>query len=339
MARISSADYYSEYHGHRLEDLQAMVEQLPQGRGTIYLLGDSTFDNKFWLSAPPQPALNGYERILRPPQSTADVTYWINYGLETCGLGGDFCAINTAIEESTLGLRNRGKTLLPQDAFVANAVTEKDVLIVSCGGNDIALRPSACTIASIVPLLMSPDWMISAGIAPGLMHFVNLFKNHTQDFVESVVAHRKPRVVVVCMLYYLDEVGRGGWADRVLGLLGYNSNPGKLQLIMRKIYELATCEITIKGVPTVVPVPLFEALDGKRTTDYVARVEPSVQGGAKLAALILDRLAPVLGQQQAPPPSADSLDADEPAGSHQMGATTSSSAVRAMPAAVHLENR
>jgi hypothetical protein len=37
----------------------------------------------------------------------------------------------------------------------------------------------------------------------------------------------------------------------------------------------------------VVPVPLFEALDGKNTDDYVQRVEPSVQGGRKMAKLLL----------------------------------------------------
>lgn len=38
----------------------------------------------------------------------------------------------------------------------------------------------------------------------------------------------------------------------------------------------------------VIPVPLFNALDGKNTLDYVARVEPSAIGGKKLAEFLLD---------------------------------------------------
>jgi hypothetical protein len=38
----------------------------------------------------------------------------------------------------------------------------------------------------------------------------------------------------------------------------------------------------------VIPVPLFNALDGKNTLDYVARVEPSALGGKKLAEFLLD---------------------------------------------------
>ena len=39
----------------------------------------------------------------------------------------------------------------------------------------------------------------------------------------------KPRRVVVCTIYFLDQQPNGSWADRVLGLLGYDSNPEKLK--------------------------------------------------------------------------------------------------------------
>lgn len=38
----------------------------------------------------------------------------------------------------------------------------------------------------------------------------------------------------------------------------------------------------------VIPVPFFNVLDGKRTEDYVARVEPSAIGGRKMAEFLLD---------------------------------------------------
>ena len=40
----------------------------------------------------------------------------------------------------------------------------------------------------------------------------------------------------------------------------------------------------------MIPVALFDVLDGKCSDDYVARVEPSASGGEKMADLILDKL-------------------------------------------------
>ena len=41
------------------------------------------------------------------------------------------------------------------------------------------------------------------------------------------------------------------------------------------IFEKATKEIEIEGCK-IVPIPLYEVLDGKITEDYEERVEPSV---------------------------------------------------------------
>ena len=43
-------------------------------------------------------------------------------------------------------------------------------------------------------------------------------------------------------------------------------------------------------------MPLFNVLDGKTTDDYVARVEPSSQGGRKMAEFILDMIDQKSGQ-------------------------------------------
>jgi hypothetical protein len=40
-------------------------------------------------------------------------------------------------------------------------------------------------------------------------------------------------------------------ADTALGALGYNRNPGKLQAIIRKIFELASARIVVPGVRVV----------------------------------------------------------------------------------------
>ena len=211
--------FYNEYHGHTIDDLGTLVDSLPQGRGTMYLVGDSTLDNKYWLHGEMEPACNGYERCLVPPRSIPDVAYWINHECEQRGIGTAYCCVNAAIEESTLGLRDGGR-LLPQDAFVRDRLAGNDVIIVSMGGNDIALRPTLCTVLSIVALLASPRWMIEAGIAPGLSHFVSLFRDSTRRYLEGLMARHKPRCVACCMLYYLDEHAGGSWADFTLARLG-----------------------------------------------------------------------------------------------------------------------
>ena len=80
------------------------------------------------------------------------------------------------------------------------------------------------------------------------------------------------------------------WADFALRKLGYDARPAKLQLIIRTLYDA----IAARGFPSLAAagtevhaIPLFHVLDGKDPADYVQRVEPSVQGGKKLADAIL----------------------------------------------------
>ena len=89
------------------------------------------------------------------------------------------------------------------------------------------------------------------------------------------------------MIYYPDETNEPSWASPALGALGYNRNPAKLQALIRKAYQEAICNIRVPG-SQVIPVPLFQVLDGKITDDFVARVEPSAIGGSKMAEFILD---------------------------------------------------
>ena len=91
------------------------------------------------------------------------------------------------------------------------------------------------------------------------------------------------------MIYYPDETNVPSWASGALGALGYNSNPAKVQLLIRKMFEEATSRIQIPGTQ-VIPVPLFIPLDGTRSEDYVARVEPSATGGRKMAEYLLDAI-------------------------------------------------
>ena len=107
------------------------------------------------------------------------------------------------------------------------------------------------------------------------------------------------------MIYYPDELNTPSWASPALGALGYNTNPAKLQLLIRKAFEKAVSRITIPG-SQVIPTPLFHVLDGQNTNDYIARVEPSPSGGQKMAEFILDMIdhperADDLGYVASPP--------------------------------------
>ena len=59
--------------------------------------------------------------------------------------------------------------------------------------------------------------------------------------------------------------------------------------MIRTIFRLATSRIHIEGT-AIIPVPMFETLDGKDHGDYEQRVEPSVQGGKKMGADFVRRL-------------------------------------------------
>lgn len=62
----------------------------------------------------------------------------------------------------------------------------------------------------------------------------------TKKYIEALTSKTKPAKVLVCMIYYPDENNAPSWANASLGALGYNQNPAKIQLLIRKFYEEAT---------------------------------------------------------------------------------------------------
>lgn len=322
--KISSHRFYNEYHGHLFSDLDTAHRLLrKQGNrdGLIFLAGDSSLDNKFWFSDTAD-SINGYEKFLEPPKSKRDVSYWMNRELahlkQRNEKGCDMAVLNCAIEESTIGSRARGK-LLPQDIFIRDHITENDILVISLGGNDIALRPSVCTICNILSLICCTTTncieccantcggtsipcddpccglccgCFSNGCAcpPGMGYFIHMFKTRIEAILRNITSRCKPRAIAVCMIYFLDEKPGNGWADGALAALKYNSNPAKLQALIRQMFVLATKNISLPGVD-IVPIPLFKALDGKNSSDYCQRVEPSGgSGGEKMANLLIETI-------------------------------------------------
>lgn len=85
--------------------------------------------------------VNGYELILEPSISRQDIAYWINFEIEKQKLRNKYAVINCSIEESTVGARSCHR-LLPQDQFILDHIDSNDILVISIGGNDIALKPT-----------------------------------------------------------------------------------------------------------------------------------------------------------------------------------------------------
>lgn len=286
--KINTSRFYFEYKGHPIADITTFLNiaaaQRPDGP-IVYLAGDSSLDNKYWLP-PPSPADSVpeiYRLVLQRPCPKADVAFWLNHRL-----GARATTLNLAVEASLLRERH-GSALLAHDEFIRDHITSRDVLIVSVGGNDIAMKPTVWTILHMLWLAwLTPMSSLRSGRAWALLYFIRLFKTQTQAYIAKMVAKKKPRLVIVCMIYYPLEAQAGlaqSWADRALGALGYNTRPERLQAGIKQMYEQATRNIHIEGVP-VKACALFEAMDGKNAGEYEERVEPSVEGGRKMAALL-----------------------------------------------------
>lgn len=291
MSTINSSSFYGEYHGHTIPHLEALINSLPQDTPRVFLCGDSSLDNKYWLSSQ-TPAVNGYERVLSPPKSIPDICHLMNEQLVSTHTKA--VCINAAVEESTLG--SRTASLLPQDSFVQRHLRPQDVLIVCAGGNDVVLKPSLSTITSLLALLScSSETSLQQGTAWGLQHFKSLFKDAYSAYIRALCATHRPRAVLVCMVYYPQHSlpGVSSWADTSLGLMGYNTSPEKLQRVMQAVFTHAVSAITVEGTQ-VIPFPLYEVFDPTSPEDYVQRVEPSEVGGRKMAVSFLQAIAPFL---------------------------------------------
>ena len=119
-----------------------------------------------------KPAVGAYKRILQPPTSKCDVTYWLNYLSEQRANNTTnnqtkkrTAAINTAVEATTLNERTYKPR--PQDLFLRDNISAQDTLIVSIGGNDVAMMPAPCTVLAMAGLLALPMGCVRSGMTCG----------------------------------------------------------------------------------------------------------------------------------------------------------------------------
>ena len=188
----------------------------------IFLAGDSSLDNKAWLFQDMMQtsqalnydfyrggktfsakSVNGYEQILVEPEGMVkDINYWLNYKLERINQENrpngeerlSFFSVNTAVEATTLAERSGGcymccsctlGKLLPPDRVILDNITEDDYLVVSLGGNDIALAPSIFTVIFLILILLCPYFLLFK-CNPIVYYFVVLFKHQVQLYLKKV---------------------------------------------------------------------------------------------------------------------------------------------------------
>lgn len=298
--KINASRFYSEWKGHPLKDVSIFRSTILSKRPNkpiIYLAGDSSLDNKYWVPSGeslPIDVPEIYRDTFDKPRPKPDIAFWLNHFL-----GDSATALNVAVEESML--RERDHRLLEHDKFICDNIRPQDILMVSVGANDIALRPTLFTVGHMLQLAwLTPHSRLERGHAWSLGHFTKMFKDQVQKYISRMIEKQKPRAVVVCMIYYPLEANvshQQSWADLPLRLLGYNRYPGQLQTAIRKMYEFATSKIQIPGT-IIVPCALYDALDGKLSEDYTARVEPSMEGGRKMALHLKKLLDPLISEQQ-----------------------------------------
>lgn len=66
-------------------------------------------------------------------------------------------------------MNERTRLLRPQDRFIRDNIRENDILIVSIGGNDVALCPTPCTIVSMLGVLSLPVTCVENGWSCGVV--------------------------------------------------------------------------------------------------------------------------------------------------------------------------
>ena len=207
---IAAFEFYANYHGHTIAHLSTLLPLLRFAQpdaAIVWLIGDSSLDNKYWLGGAQGNAVNGYEYALDPPRCAKDVAYWMNVVASKSSQKRRYVVINAAVEESTLS--DRQSKLLPHDEFVRDNLQKDDVVVCSVGGNDIALRPSGGTVCSMIGLnFFTSQSSIDSGNVSGcsMRHLQGLFRDAVSTYLARVTEKTAPRLVLPCMIYFPCQV-------------------------------------------------------------------------------------------------------------------------------------
>lgn len=269
--------YYSLYYGHTLEDLKLSLQSFKNNK--IYLAGDSTLDNKFWLKDQKVASVNEYIELLE--SMMPDINYHINKLCQNKDL--PFTTINCAVEEA--GITDK-KSLNGQDKFIRDNITSDDILVISIGGNDLILKGIMNIVSELFNVLFfksKADTLIN--FKDYIPNIIELFTTKLNAYILELTSINKPKQIIVCGMYYPCIPVCESWANKVLNILQYDTQYSKVHNIIDIIFNECICKLE-----NVTPLKLSDVLDYTSTKDYVARVEPSAIGGAKIAQAIVNSI-------------------------------------------------
>lgn len=306
--KINTYEFYSRFNGHPINDLKKAHNHLRKNCSSlIYLAGDSSLDNKHWLFGNSDQkdksyykenktfaaALPAYKEILSNPIMVRDVNYWLGYFLDQkdqlSPSDKKTCSLMTSVEATTL--MNNGKVREePQDKFIKNTITDEDYLVISVGGNDIAMAPTQKTTYNLKKIFQSGSQTLDPE-KEEVKYFITLLKDRVKEYIKKLVGNKKPKKIIIAMIYYPDENYQNSWASTILSQFKYSEHPQRLQNFIQFLFHHATSKIKdeMPGL-SVTPVALYEALDGSDTKHYEQAVEPSIEGGKVLAQFYLKKL-------------------------------------------------
>merc|ERR1712194_716893 len=130
-----------------------------------------------------------------------------------------------------------------------------------------------------------------SGCAWGMQHFIDMVKVDSRSYLLALCDKQKPKYILSAMVYWPCLTKQGaGWCDSALRQLAYDLFPGRLQTMLKSVYEHGNAQLDIPGT-TVLPLPIFSTLNGENPDDYMERAEPSASGGKKIAELIMDAIS------------------------------------------------
>ena len=314
MSKINSKDFYNEWSGHKITDLNNIIDSLRsynkqnKNRSVIFLAGDSSLDNKYWpLNDSTEkllcnkPPINGYEDVLIGNDCVPDVAYQINQTLIENELDNEYVCINTSIEATKLEQRfdiDSKVKLLAQDQFICDNMTKDDILIVSISGNDFALGPTAKIEADMrkyVKAFEENNYKEQNDLFGETGIFYGLFVNKMSEYIKKLCSKKNPKKVIICMIYFVSipffKISGGHWAKKTIDIFKYASNPDILKSFIIKCHGLIKRNYLINsGINIFESCPLYEVLDELDNTLYLAGVEPSIKGGKLMAERFVDQI-------------------------------------------------
>ena len=184
--------------------------------------------------------------------------------------------------------------LLPQDKFASGRLGEEDTLIISASGNDFN-HDEIHKVFEASLKEFPEDSQHDKEAFENRVRWVaeklsGIYHEALQAYATKLVEKTKPKNVFICAYSDFYEFQTGWATDLFKYVVGGGDNAKGFSFIRelwRDLYNNQMQHIKVHGTQVYI-VPLFNVLDRNDPMDFAAQVEPSVQGGMKMAIAFSD---------------------------------------------------